>query len=381
MNVWNVYPVLHIFESSGSKSTGGVDTYIEIIQKYWQKKDKNAVMFLVIHNDEFTNILKNIGFKVFSISEERSLYKKSIRYLRALINEIVKYQIKTIHSHGYKADYIGYLLKKKLTAKKREPIWIVHCHGWINTGLINKFQTWIDIKLLRGVDGIVIVCDYMRRILLANKIDEDKIYVIKNVVKPKKRSVKKAASQYRRIIGVGRLSPEKRWDLFIEMVGRLRHLEYVEFIIYGEGKLKEPLQQQINRLGLSKKVKLAGYVREKEILYDNADIMVICSDTEGIPFVLLEAMERGIAVIATRVGGIPEIITDSENGLLVDVGNCEKMADSLERLLMDDILRANIIDNARKYLDNMSSNHNLVLELEQVYLKVSKLKFKSGGYT
>ena len=159
------------------------------------------------------------------------------------------------------------------------------------------------------------------------------------------------------------------------MAGRLlQDLDYVEFIIYGEGKLKESLQQQINCLGLSNKVKLAGYVKEKELLYDNADILVICSDTEGIPFVLLEAMERGIVVIATRVGGIPEIITDGENGLLVDPGDFEGMADSLERLFMDDILRANIADNARKYLEDMSCNHNLVWELEQIYLKVSKIK-------
>lgn len=375
MNVEKVYPVLHIFESSGTESTGGVDTYIGIIQEYWQKKDKNAVMFLVIHNDEYTNILKNIGFKVFSISEERSLFNKYIRNLRALIIEIGKYQIEIIHSHGYKADYIGYLLKRILSLKKRKPIWIVHCHGWINTDLINRFQTWIDIKMLRGADGIIIVCDYMRKILLANKIDDDKVHVIKNVVKPKKEYVKKSTPKFRRIIGVGRLSLEKRWDLFIKMAGRLlQDLDYVEFIIYGEGKLKESLQQQINCLGLSNKVKLAGYVREKDLLYDNADILVICSDTEGIPFVLLEAMERGIAVIATRVGGIPEIITDGENGLLVDVGDFEGMADSLKRLLLDDILRANITDNARKYLENMSCNHNLVWELEQIYLKVSKIK-------
>ena len=134
MNVEKVYPVLHIFESSGTENIGGVDTYIGIIQEYWQKKDKNAIMFLVIHNDEYTNIL----------------FIKSSKNLRALIMEIGKYQIETIHSHGYKADYIGYLLKRTLSLKKRKPIWIVHCHGWINTDLINRFQTWIDIKMIRG---------------------------------------------------------------------------------------------------------------------------------------------------------------------------------------------------------------------------------------
>ena len=126
--------------------------------------------------------------------------------------------------------------------------------------------------------------------------------------------------------------------------------------IAGAGPEERKLKRYTETLGIKKDVHFLGYVRDEvelSRLYQDSDVFILPSYTEGVPKVILEAMANGLPVVATSVGGIPEIIQDGLNGLLVPSGDAEAICDSVYRLLKDEELRMRMresaIETGRKY--------------------------------
>ncbi len=120
----------------------------------------------------------------------------------------------------------------------------------------------------------------------------------------------------------------------------LRHEPDARFIIAGEGELRQPLEQQIRHLHLEKHVMLAGFRPDVLSLHRAFDIFVMSSVTEGLGTSLLDAMAAGKPVVATRTGGIPEVVEDLVTGILVPPRDTRAMAGALITLLGDADLRA-----------------------------------------
>ncbi len=157
------------------------------------------------------------------------------------------------------------------------------------------------------------------------------------------------------IIGsVGRLSREKGHADFIEAISLVVRQGYeADFVLVGDGPEKEALRAQIRRLGLEGRVHLPGYLDDMPGVYQDLDLMVLPSYTEGLPNVVLESLAMGVPVIATRVGGTPDIISDDVSGVLIEPNSPETLAvkiaeflDSRERFhRMAAAGRANVIAN------------------------------------
>ena len=162
-----------------------------------------------------------------------------------------------------------------------------------------------------------------------------------------------------KLLTVGRLTPEKGLIYLLQSLKEIKNRENKhKFVlsIVGSGKLERELKKATFDWGLSDSVIFHGYISSKDellALYDDSDIFLLPSLTEGIPKTLYEAMARGVPVIATAVGGIPEIIKDGENGLLVPPANPEALSEALLRLINDEIFRVTLIKNGletiRKY--------------------------------
>jgi len=158
------------------------------------------------------------------------------------------------------------------------------------------------------------------------------------------------------IVAVGRLDPIKGFDVLLDALGELkRRGRRLRCQLVGEGPLRRTLQAGIDRQGLSKQVELLGarpqaVVRE---LLARATIFTLPSqiapsgDRDGIPVSLMEAMAAGAPVVSTRVSGIPELIEDEREGLLVPPGDSQALADALARLLDDVTLRRRLAVAAR----------------------------------
>ena len=159
-----------------------------------------------------------------------------------------------------------------------------------------------------------------------------------------------------RVLAVGRLVPKKGYPDLLEAVALVsRTGRLVRCDIVGDGELETGLRADIERLGLAGVVRLVGERTHQELAaaYRQADVFVQASvvladgDRDGIPNTLLEAMASATAVVATDVAGIPEVVVDSENGLLVPAGDPKALADAVLRLADDPRLRARLGNAAR----------------------------------
>jgi L-malate glycosyltransferase len=175
---------------------------------------------------------------------------------------------------------------------------------------------------------------------------------------------------------VGRLSREKG---HIDMIAALQYLRQmqpsrdVRLIIVGEGPEQLPLAQAIHSAGLDKHVVFAGQLKDVAPYYEAADVVAIPSLSEGSPNVLLEAMAYAVPVVATRVGGIPEIVTDGETALLVPPRHPVAMAKAIDRLFSNSRIATNMGQLARKKVEEDYSPESRAKALLDIYTAAYRL--------
>jgi len=182
-----------------------------------------------------------------------------------------------------------------------------------------------------------------------------------------------------RLLTVGRLHPIKGYTLLMEACKQLA-AEGVRFELsmVGNGPLMEALKEAICSRGLTDRVRLIGPLPQEEIQqhYDRADVMVVSSFMEGVPVVLMEAMAKELGVIATRVGGIPELVEHDVNGLLVDAGSAESLADAIRVYAANpDLCRTHGIAGRERVCSQYSiaGTAQGMLELFQKYVGIDRV--------
>ena len=132
---------------------------------------------------------------------------------------------------------------------------------------------------------------------------------------------------------IGRLSAEKGFDLLIDAVASLIHDGAdLKLVIAGEGPEKESLKRQIKNLNMEEHIKLLGFCSNTRSFYESLDIFVLSSHREGLPNVVLEAMAMGTPVVATNVDGVPKIITDGHDGILITPNSAAVISSVLTKL-------------------------------------------------
>jgi L-malate glycosyltransferase len=157
------------------------------------------------------------------------------------------------------------------------------------------------------------------------------------------------------LVMVGSLIKSKRQDLIIQAIAKLKEAGYlVRLNIVGEkpdwhtNLYMDSLYQQVDSLGISDQVTFWGWVEEPVSVLQQSDLFVLPSDTEGLPLSIIEAMAAGLPCIATRVGGIPELIEDHHTGLLISPGNVDDLVEAIKNLLDHPQLLDQMGINARK---------------------------------
>ena len=151
----------------------------------------------------------------------------------------------------------------------------------------------------------------------------------------------------------GRLSPQKGPDLLLEAAAAVvTRLPQVSFRLYGDGELAKPLRLQAERRRLGPHVSFMGACRSDEIMarMREVDVVAVPSRWEGCPYVVLEAFEAGVPVVAASVGGVPELIRHGENGMLAVPGSAEALEDGLLDLLRDPGKRRRLAEGGRASL-------------------------------
>jgi len=222
--------------------------------------------------------------------------------------------------------------------------------------------------------GIVTVCQALKDRLIELGIDGSRIVVLRNGVDletfqpPRNRSVRgcELDPSEKMLLSVGGLIPLKGHDLVIQA---LASLSGCKLFIAGEGPARAGLQRLVSSLGLDKRVVFLGRVEHEELAryYGAADALILASSREGWPNVLLEAMACGTPVIATRVGGIPEMIQKPEAGILIGERTAEAIAAGVRELF------SSYPDHAatRQFAENFSWDETTA-GLEKLFASVIK---------
>jgi glycosyltransferase involved in cell wall biosynthesis len=240
-----------------------------------------------------------------------------------------------IHSHGYKMNvHIG-----MLAAGLRWARTVATVHGWTATRGFGKgrLYQWLDARALRAFDHVVFVSPAMKNREQLKSLRH--VSIIENGIDfgnaaPARGAT--AATRGARVLVVGRLSREKGFDLMLDAAARLRQQgKIARLTIAGDGALLAELSAQAASLGIADIVTFAGFVENMDALYASHDVLVLSSRTEGLPMTLLEAICQRLPVVATRVGGMPDVLDDGAGGVLVAPENSEALASGIAAVVDD----------------------------------------------
>jgi glycosyltransferase involved in cell wall biosynthesis len=284
-----------------------------------------------------------------------------------------------VHAHGhvYMSSYLAGMLAKKY----KKPFIVTQHNTWID------YRSWLNI--MENLNDLTIGKSVLKRadrILTVSKetmrlgADKTKTSVMYNGVDTNCfRSAKKGESREKLglpknrtiIFSVRRLVYKNGLDTLIESAAIVaRNNPDILFVVAGKGPSKQLIEDHIKELGIEENTKLTGFVPDEllPVYYNAADYFVLPSASgEGLPLVLFEAMACGLPVIATAVGGTPEIIEHMKNGVLVPPMNPEAMAEALLKLLAKEELGRGIGEEAKRSIKNRFTWEENVRRLAKIY--------------
>ena len=260
-----------------------------------------------------------------------------------------------VHSHGYFADIMAVPAARMLGIPH-----MATCHGFIGNDRSLRCYNRMDRLVLRFSSRIIAVSDDIRNELVSCGIRANRLRVIRNAVASRNGtgpdSQVRSAVRYELgipahdfVIGyLGRLSPEKGLVHLIDACGLLKRAGvHLKLLLAGEGPQREELLIRAASEGLEDRIVFSGFRSDTERLLQAMDVFVLPSLTEGTPMALLEAMAAGLPAVASAVGGVPDVLEQDTNGLLVRPSSAEDIARAVERLCRDGLLRRRLSREAR----------------------------------
>ena len=288
----------------------------------------------------------------------------NIRGAIEILNYCYKKKIDIIHSHGYKGNIILGIIPSRL---RRIPV-VSTLHGWTSTKAFTKMALYefIDACVLNFIDAVVLVNKAIIekpqfRLIRRN----NKIHVIENGIPLSSHESAQSGPTDSEILSfcegsdvigaIGRYAKEKGFDILIEAfhLVKQKHAN-ARLLIIGEGVCRTEYERIVKRHHLEDSVMLAGYRADAWRYLEYMKLLAISSRTEGLPITLLEAMRARVPVVATRVGGLPNVIANGKTGWLVHVDDPFAFAHAIEMVLSGNANVEKVVNSAysefkRKY--------------------------------
>jgi len=177
--------------------------------------------------------------------------------------------------------------------------------------------------------------------------------------------------------GVGRLTHEKNFPLFLEVAAEVcARLPQARFVIAGEGSERKALEEKSRRLGLDSRLRFLGFVKDMPQFYQSLDLLLLTSHFEGTPLTVLEAMAMGVPVAASQVNGVAEVLEDGQDGILVPPGRGDLFIERICRVFQDRSLWHQFSRAGREKAQQRYSSEAMVRQVEALYLRYLK---ENGG--
>jgi len=275
-----------------------------------------------------------------------------LRALVSLVRLLRRERPDVVHTHMAKAGVLGRIA----ACMARVPVRIHTFHGHLLHGYFGALATRVVVateRLMRRVTthSVVVGSSVHRDLVGAGVVDARRSSVINPGVEP---FALAARSEARRTLGlpvdgdvvmyVGRLAQIKRPDRFLDLADDLAGHGSAVFALVGDGPLGDECRARVAR---TPNAVALGWQRDLGTLLAAADVVVLCSDNEGVPLLLIEAALAGRPVVTTDVGAVRDVVRDGDTGLLVPAGDRAALAGAVRSLLVDSELRSRLGAAAR----------------------------------
>lgn len=294
----------------------------------------------------FLDEVREHGFAAIALRNDFPRVFAAVRELAGVLQEA---PCDILLCHGYKANILGRVAAQRVGVPA-----VAVSRGWTwENGKVRAYE-WLDRRHLRFMDHVVCVSDgQAERVRNWCGVPDDRISVIRNSARlgafaaPDPDARRKLLGYFpsgdqvsRVVLAAGRLSPEKGFAALVEAAAAvLRDAPGVGIALFGEGVLRPQLERRVAELGITGRCVMPGFRSDLDSLIPAADVVVLPSFTEGLPNVALEASAAGVPVVATAVGGTPEVVADGESGFLVPPGRPAALARKIAVLLRNPSLR------------------------------------------
>jgi glycosyltransferase involved in cell wall biosynthesis len=293
-----------------------------------------------------------------------------------------------MHSHGYKSNILFGFLPKFV---RKMPM-VSTLHGYTSIKGFSRMRAYefLDTMSLRFVDAVVLVNQAMRNHSRLKKLSGINFKVVNNGI-PVSSEIPESPSPgltiqpidhlNKKIIdfcsndftigSIGRLSAEKNYSGLIEAIHIIhRRGNRIKLLIIGEGPERIALEKQVAELGLEGHVMLPGYRKNARYYLPLFKVFVLSSLTEGLPITLLEAMSVGVPVVATRVGGIPEVLGYGRAGVLIPENSSEDIATAIISLFGNPEKRAELRQQGQRIVGGRYDSRRMAEQYLEIYKKL-----------
>jgi glycosyltransferase involved in cell wall biosynthesis len=387
MSIPKKYKILHIITrlDPGGSSTNTIETVSRL-----DKEKFDAFLISGVTQNVSVNLLESLNREGISflfigyLQRDISIWH-DLKAFFALYRYIKKEKYDIVHTHSSKAGILG-----RWAAWLAGTRHIVHTpHGHVFYGYFKNFLTKFFIFIER------ITSSFTSKIITLTDIEQIE-YLERNIARPNQlvtipsgidirmfRSDGKKNKEFldkwkiprdHQIIGsVTRLDPIKGNRYLIEAMPRIiQEFPKTTLVLLGDGSEKSYLEYLIENLNISDHVVLCGYQMNVNSWLHLIDIFVLASINEGMGRAILEAMASGLPVIATKTGGIPELIQDGVNGILIPTKNSQMISDAVLKLIRNPNLRQHYGENGLKSVTEKFGIEMMVKNLESLYDNLMK---------
>jgi glycosyltransferase involved in cell wall biosynthesis len=369
--------ILHIYQNS---KIGGVQQQLLSLLKAYNRERFNPIFCCLGPKQEMGKEIEGIGIEFISLNKLR--YNRFSPGIVLELHRLMKIkQIHVVRTHRYRSNLYGRLA----AFSSGVPVIIASVHDNYRTDkrpnrrIMNRILSKITDKI------VAVSEDVKEDIIRYDRIDPSKLQVIPNGIDVERFNPEKNTSNIRKefpleeddiVIGfIGRIVPAKGLEYLLNALPYLKEeFKSIKLLIIGEGSLVEKLKEKAKKNNIFDNILFTGVRRDIPEILASIDIFVMPSTAEGLPNSLLEAMAMGKPVVATEVGGIPELIKNGRSGLLVPPKNPEALATAIRDLISNDQLAAKMGQAARNFVMNNHSIVKIAQKWQTLYLSILREK-------
>jgi glycosyltransferase involved in cell wall biosynthesis len=278
-----------------------------------------------------------------------------------------------VHTHGFRPDVVDATVARRLGIPT-----ITTVHGFASGGWKLRMYERVQWFAFRRFDAVVAVSRPLAERLAERGVRRDRLHLVPNAYFGPSRMLDRVAARRRLgipenqfVIGwVGRLSPEKGADVLVDAMARLPSIP-MNVAILGDGPQRSVLTERAAAFGVSGHITWHGVVRDAACLFTAFDVFVLSSRTEGVPIVLLEAMAASVPIVATRVGGVPDMLSPHE-AVLVPPEDPAGLAEGVMSIYRDPGRAARYASAARERLVSGFDADRWLTRYEMLYEDIQR---------